>query len=711
MMEDEDMEEMDIGDKRDSGTPSASSSMSSTTPTISPEPDNEKRSKAGNTKVTEYLLEEYVPPSRNSTHDLSHTYSWSSQLAESTFVAAPVSSFGHAPMSDGWDNILVEMKVEVENTDTDPIPGVFSTAYWVASVIRIQGYKVLLRYEGFGQDGSKDFWMNLCSEGIHPVGWCATKGKPLIPPKTIQHKYQDWKHFLVKRLTGARTLPTNFYKVVHESVQSVFKVGMKLEVVDKMRISQVRVASVVDITGRRLQLSYDEGPGDGFWCHEESPLIHPVGWARRVGHQISASQAYHDRCMLESYLTTDSTADMFPEYRQPPGQFKTGMKVEAVDPLNLATVCVASVMKVLRHGYIMIRMDGYETDPTGGDWFCYHGSSPFIFPPGFCERNNIKLKPPAGFPGDFSWVEYLKTTKSEAAPMVLFSHKENTGHNFRPGMKLECTDLMDPRLVCVSTVSKVVGRLLKVHFDGWEEDYDQWMDCESVDMYPVGWCELVGHRLEGPRMKIPLKKKEEKKKRKQGGNKRTIAKSRKKGTNQTPGADNEETSGDLESRSPTPTPPVLEPEVPINQPQEKETEADTNNDEAEPADIEEAVEDKNDESEAEPVEEEAIKYIPRLLDADGNATPRSRDQNLEPSDWSVQNVTAFLEVNECSNHVHNFAEQKIDGMKFLTLTKQEIMSLVNNKMGPCLKIEHLQKLLKDRLSPAQTRLILAHQKK
>ena len=28
-------------------------------------------------------------------------------------------------------------------------------------------------------------------------------------------------------------------------------------------------------------------------------------------------------------------------------------------------------------------------------------------------------------------------------------------------------------------------RLLKVHFDGWEEDYDQWMDCESVDIYPV----------------------------------------------------------------------------------------------------------------------------------------------------------------------------------------------------------------------------------
>ena len=30
-----------------------------------------------------------------------------------------------------------------------------------------------------------------------------------------QAKYHDWKEFLVKRLTGARTLPTAFYKVVY----------------------------------------------------------------------------------------------------------------------------------------------------------------------------------------------------------------------------------------------------------------------------------------------------------------------------------------------------------------------------------------------------------------------------------------------------------------------------------------------------------------
>eukprot|EP00090_Calanus_glacialis_P032340 TRINITY_DN53588_c0_g1_i1.p1 TRINITY_DN53588_c0_g1~~TRINITY_DN53588_c0_g1_i1.p1 ORF type:complete len:772 (-),score=281.52 TRINITY_DN53588_c0_g1_i1:542-2857(-) len=726
--------------KRDSGTPSGSS-VGSSTPTISPEPEDKgaKEFLRQNQQKMQYLIEDYIPPAKKSSHDLTHTYCWNTQLADPSFVAAPVSTFAHAPMADGWDNIMVDMKVEVENSDADPIPGVFNTAFWVATVLRISGYKVLLRYEGFGQDGTKDFWMNLCSEKVHPVGWCATKGKPLIPPKTIQAKYTDWKDFLVKRLTGARTLPTNFYKVVWESVGSVFKKGMKLEVVDKMRISQVRVATVVDITGRRLQLAYDDTEGtesDGFWCHEESPLIHPVGWARKVGHQIAATPDYHDRCLMETYLETDSTPDMFPEYRQPAGSFKAGQKLEAVDPLNLATICVATVMKVLRHGYIMIRMDGYETDPTGGDWFCYHGSSPFVFPPGFCDRNNIKLKVPAGFDGDFLWMDYLKSTKSESAPMSLFSHKDACKHTFKPGMKVECTDLMDPRLVCVGTISRVVGRLLKVHFDGWEEDYDQWMDCESVDMYPVGWCELVGHRLEGPRMKMPIKKE---RKRKQNP-KKAVGKARKKGTGTSPG-DVEEGYGDLESRSPTPTPPVLEPEVPPKPEPVKEEEVKQEMPVVTPAEVIEAKKEEAQTTEvkedikvvtisaptsapiayvtptmapvAEPIPEEDVedKYIPRLLDAAGNVTPRSRDQHLEPADWSVKNVTSFLEVNECSNLVHNFVEKEVDGVKFLTLTKQEIMTLVNNKMGPCLKVEHLQKLLKDRLNPAQARLLASFQKK
>ena len=50
---------------------------------------------------------------------------------------------------------------------------------------------------------------------------------------------------------------------------------------------------------------------------------------------------------MENFLETDTTPDMFPEYPLPQTNFTVGMKIEAVDPLNLATICVATVMKVL----------------------------------------------------------------------------------------------------------------------------------------------------------------------------------------------------------------------------------------------------------------------------------------------------------------------------------------------------------------------------
>ena len=125
-------------------------------------------------------------PSSNSVHDLKSSFCWNGTLSDQReFVAAPVQAFKHAPMSAVWDHIIVGMKVEVEHKDSEVshYPGVYSKSYWIASILRISGYHVLLRYDGFGQDESKDFWINVTSEKVHPVGYCITKGKPLIAPK------------------------------------------------------------------------------------------------------------------------------------------------------------------------------------------------------------------------------------------------------------------------------------------------------------------------------------------------------------------------------------------------------------------------------------------------------------------------------------------------------------------------------------------------
>lgn len=98
------------------------------------------------------------------------------------------------------------------------------------------------------------------------------------------------------------------------------------------------------------------------------------------------------------------------------------MKIEAIDPLNLSAICAATVMKVLREGYIMIRIDSYDEDVNGYDWFCYHSSSPCIFPIGFCAMHGLPLTPPKGYdPTTFTWDSYLEKTKTIPAPAELFN--------------------------------------------------------------------------------------------------------------------------------------------------------------------------------------------------------------------------------------------------------------------------------------------------
>ncbi|XP_009215644.1 lethal(3)malignant brain tumor-like protein 2 isoform X5 [Papio anubis] len=429
------------------------------------------------------------------------------------------------PLYDQWEDVMKGMKVEVLNSDA-VLP---SRVYWIASVIQTAGYRVLLRYEGFENDASHDFWCNLGTVDVHPIGWCAINSKILVPPRTIHAKFTDWKGYLMKRLVGSRTLPVDFHIKMVESMKYPFRQGMRLEVVDKSQVSRTRMAVVDTVIGGRLRLLYEDGDSDDdFWCHMWSPLIHPVGWSRRVGHGIKMSERRSDMAHHPTFrkIYCDAVPYLFKKVRAvytEGGWFEEGMKLEAIDPLNLGNICVATVCKVLLDGYLMICVDGGPST-DGSDWFCYHASSHAIFPATFCQKNDIELTPPKGYEVQtFSWENYLEKTKSKAAPSRLFN-MDCPNHGFKVGMKLEAVDLMEPRLICVATVKRVVHRLLSIHFDGWDSEYDQWVDCESPDIYPVGWCELTGYQLQPPvaaEPATPLKAKEAtKKKKKQFGKKR-----------------------------------------------------------------------------------------------------------------------------------------------------------------------------------------------
>lgn len=438
-------------------------------------------------------------------------YNLLAQLSDDPTVITPnVSAFKHAPMNDFWDKLVtVGIKVEVLNTDASGEEG-DERVYWIATVIKVCGYAAKLRYEGYEDDGSHDFWVYLYNtELIHGVGWSASQGKTLVPPKNILRKLPDWTMYLIKKLTGSRTLPNNFEELISESLRTKFKPGMKLEVVDKNRVSSVRVATVEMTIGGRLLVTYDGAEPDqaGFWTHEKSPLVHPIGWAQFVSHELVATYDYAreslEKVHTKKFAPNDATWDMFdlPSndiYTSNSNEkFEVNMKLEAIDPLNLSSICVASVIKVLRANYLMIGIDG-SMCPGGSDWFCFHASSPYIFPVGFCQKNNIELSNPLN-DKNFNWDKYLNDTGSRAVPEKLFSSTTPIEHGFKEGMMIEAVDLMQSRLVCVATITKIVGRLLRIHFNGWDESFDQWCDCESPDLFPLGWCELVGYPLEPPK--------------------------------------------------------------------------------------------------------------------------------------------------------------------------------------------------------------------
>nr|CAD7401652.1 unnamed protein product [Timema cristinae] len=673
-----------------------------------------------------------TPPTgrKNVVRQPSDTHHWSTEeMAQRGFAAAPVDFFKHAPMACNWDDLTVGMKVEVENTDRDDD----RDSFWVATVLRIQGYYALLRYEGFGQLNIKDFWVNLCASSVHPVGWCAMRGKPLIPPISIVNKYSDWKKFLTKRLNGARTLPTYFYQSIENSMKSRFSPGMRLEVVDKARICQMKLATVHRILGKRLNLKYwdDRDSGAGFWAHEDSPVIHPVGWAQRVGHEMCAPPEYLMRVEHGEVLPEDAPDDLFlhpPEVDLQPGDLQEGMKLEAVDPLNPSSICVATIVKVLLDGYFMVSMDPYEVQegpnnegPNGN--FCYHISSPYIFPAGFCRTNSISLTAPHGYKdSEFDWDQFLAETHHRTVPVRLFI-RDIPMHHLVEGMHLEAAEVMDPHKVCVATVKRIVTRLVRVHFDGWEEEFDQWMDLECPDIFPVGWCHLVGHKLEPPRPepvatatggnkgpRVWKKKPRRRQKKANKGSPTSVTNTAKKCPTVSPpsatsarslieancgpvfGGDtlsvgsscggrdsvmSQESSGPDQPMPITPEPvvppqPVAQPPIPRERPVSSYISS--------PA--------------------TSGKLIPRLIDSSGLTGELGE---LIPADWNVFDVAQFLRVNDCAVYCDNFNRKKIDGKSLLNLTEDDIFELTGGKVGPSLKIHDLIQQLKARVNPSQSR--------
>ena len=81
------------------------------------------------------------------------------------------------------------------------------------------------------------------------------------------------------------------------------------------------------------------------------------------------------------------------------------MKLEAVDPFDQLSLCVVTVRRVLRFGFLLLSIDNHSVGEEGSEGssgavggaakaaiFCAHSSSPYLLPAGFAQVNGLPLR-------------------------------------------------------------------------------------------------------------------------------------------------------------------------------------------------------------------------------------------------------------------------------------------------------------------------------
>uniref|UniRef100_A0A8C7F607 L3MBTL histone methyl-lysine binding protein 3 n=1 Tax=Oncorhynchus kisutch TaxID=8019 RepID=A0A8C7F607_ONCKI len=556
-----------------------------------------------------------------------------------------------------------------------------------------------------------------------PRGRRKRRGDAALLRHTVPYggKKKSWCWASYLEQDKAIAAPTKLFKEHQAFPQSKngFRVGMRLEGVDPEHPSMYCVLTVAEVSGHRIRLHFDKNLDCyDFWVNSNSADIHPVGWCEKTGHKLHPPKGMKDEEFGWSSYIKQSKAQAAPKAlfenqntTVTPLGFRIGMKLEAIDKKNPSFICVATVTDMVDSRFL-VHFDNWD---ESYDFWC-DATSPYIHAVGWCQDNDRILTTPPGYPSvkDFSWGKYLEETNSSPAPARAFKGKPP--HTFLPLMKLETVDKRNPMLVRVATVVDTEDHRIQIHFDGWTDKYDYWVDTDSPDIHPAGWCAKTGHPLQPPISPQELFESSG-----QGGCPTPGC----KGVGHIKGA---RYSGhhsavgcpysDLNINKDSVLPDRLSGEMPgsggLGRPRRAEPNPENHPFSNDHLDDPEEDWEKvmwSDETKIELFGLNSTRLELTLQEAlhqsvfmpctspSPSSTPFCWDQHskLLPTVagitsskvavWTVEEVIEFIQgLPGCNEHVHTFRDEQIDGEAFLLLTQVDLVRIMSIKLGPAIKI-------------------------
>uniref|UniRef100_A0A0N5ANS1 Scm-like with four MBT domains protein 2 n=1 Tax=Syphacia muris TaxID=451379 RepID=A0A0N5ANS1_9BILA len=470
-------------------------------------------------------------------HKLRGSFSWSRYLTSPVIrensdefsvlcsdVAVPVECFQVAPLQNYMKHYShIKLLVEVPLSAELRPPNAPENAYWFARVLKIAGYRLLLRYLGMDASNSEkhDFWMNIGSLDLKHVGYCGEDPcvRPLVAPRVLDTTHCNYDYYQ-QYLTSCCSVAFNWPTVQKELFNCCkFVRGNRVELLNTADSSnQVRPALVVKTVGHRvfLKLSFadiypepvplTDKQMDGIWLEQDSPLIFYVGWSLRVGYRLHANSKYKKHAKeiadaINSNLEAlplenfDASPVLFEKNYEAPQTsvcWQKGMELEILDPTgSYKELRCGTVVDIILDNYLVIGLKGMERD---NNQVPIHCSSSLLFPVGYADNHGLKVRGP-----EDKCITNHKEVCKNPAPEELFDNAcEAKVELFQVGAKLEAVDMCDTQLICPASIASRKGRLLEIKFDSYGYDYRQILDFRSADLMPLGWCEIYGYRLEQP---------------------------------------------------------------------------------------------------------------------------------------------------------------------------------------------------------------------
>lgn len=310
----------------------------------------------------------------------------------------------------------------------------------------------------------------------------------------------QWTEYLKMKGNGGAA-PIHLFPNPFPISPNQFKLGMKLEAIDPENCSLFCVCTIVEVRGYRLKLTFDGYPSMyDFWVNADSMDIFPPGWCERTSRVLQAPKGYcSDKFNWHRYLLkTNAEAApsiLFTHLKTSShteiNDFCVGMHLEAEDLNDTGKICVATVADILDER-IRVHFDGWDD--------CYdfwvHINSPYIHPCGWHDGRQQLIVPPDYQNITFNWASYIEETGGIAAPERLFKPREPM--EFQARMKLEVVDQRNPCLIRPATVVTRKGYRIQLHLDCWPAEYYFWLEDDSPDLHPIGWCQATSHELEVP---------------------------------------------------------------------------------------------------------------------------------------------------------------------------------------------------------------------